>query len=270
MIRRYEIIFQNSRSKKKIERLGKLNGDSGVGQASEFPFNSSKKTSNHKSSKKVFLLVHFGSLLMLVGIFGFLFQYWRVMSVEIGYRLLPKNDISKSDVETNQKGGFGDVLSKTLLGEIEGVPDENFSIIIPKIRAKGKIVANVDASDASAYMEALKIGVAHAQGTGFPGSRGENIYLFAHSTDDIVNVTRFNAIFFLLRELIPQDEVEVYYGGAKHKYIVTEKKIVEPTDVSYLSQYNSNEKETLILQTCWPPGTTLKRLLVFAQKPVVD
>ena len=92
--------------------------------------------------------------------------------------------------------------------------------------------------------------------------------MFAHSTDSPINIIRYNAIFYLLRELDRGDEIEVYFAGVKHRYIVTDKKIVEPTDVQYLTPTNNESKEQLILQTCWPPGTTLKRLLIFAEKKI--
>src|SRR5258706_500914 len=45
---------------------------------------------------------------------------------------------------------------------------------------------------------------------------------------------------------------------------VTDSKITSPDDLSFLHQvYNT---ETIVLQTCWPPGTTLQRLLVFARR----
>ena len=114
-------------------------------------------------------------------------------------------------------------------------------------------------------MGALKLGVAHAKGTGFPGGVGQNIYFFAHSTDSPINIIRYNAVFFLLRELESGDEIEVYFQGVKHRYAVFDKKIVEPTDTTYLMPLNEGGIEQLILQTCWPPGTTLKRLLILAQ-----
>jgi len=40
------------------------------------------------------------------------------------------------------------------------------------------------------------------------------------------------------------------------------KEIVDPTRVEFLTR--KSNREFLTLQTCWPPGTTLKRLLVFA------
>lgn len=142
------------------------------------------------------------------------------------------------------------------------VPDPAFSLVIPRINAQAKVISNVDPGRLEVYQEALKEGVAHAAGTDFPGS-GKTVYLFAHSTNSQWNTVRYNAIFFLLNDLEPGDEAWVVYNHKLYPYSVTEKKVVSGNEVSYLTEYR--EGETLILQTCWPPGTILKRLLVFAK-----
>ena len=55
------------------------------------------------------------------------------------------------------------------------------------------------------------------------------------------------------------------YQGTRFNYKVTESRIVDADDVSFITEAQSGE-EQLILQTCWPPGTTWKRLLVFAKR----
>lgn len=161
-------------------------------------------------------------------------------------------------------------IAQTFFGQLTGgdtvkplVPvDANFAIVIPKIGANARVVANVNAGDADSYLEALKQGVAHAAGTGFPGGR-TNVYLFAHSTDSFWNVGRYNAIFYLLKELEKGDEVDIFFQRIRHTYKVVEKKIVSPSDVYYLTDQTPFEQVTL--QTCWPPGTTLERLIVIAR-----
>lgn len=140
--------------------------------------------------------------------------------------------------------------------------DPNFGIVIPKIGANSRVVANVDPTNETNYLAALRGGVAHAEGTGFPGGRN-NIYLFAHSTDSFWNVGRYNAVFYLLKELENGDEIDVFYQNVRHIYKVVEKKVVSPGDVKYLTEQTAYEQ--LTLQTCWPPGTTLERLLVIAR-----
>jgi len=143
--------------------------------------------------------------------------------------------------------------------------DPNFSIVIPKVAANAKILANIDSTDEKIYLPALQKGVAHAQGTAFPGEGG-HIFLFAHSTDYFWNVGAYNAVFYLLGKLEKGDEVNIFYKGQRFVYKVIDKKIVDPNQVEYLTR--KSNKEFLTLQTCWPPGTTLKRLLVFATRVV--
>lgn len=141
--------------------------------------------------------------------------------------------------------------------------DPNFSIVIPKIGANARIIPNVDVSDEPAYLEALQKGVAHAKGTAFPGENS-HIFLFAHSTDYIWNVGTYNAVFYLLSKLEKSDEVNIFYKNNRYVYKVIDKKIVDPSQVEYLTR--KTNREFLTLQTCWPPGTTLKRMLVFATR----
>lgn len=139
--------------------------------------------------------------------------------------------------------------------------DSNFSVVIPKIGANARIVSNVDTSNEREYSEALKHGVAQAQGTAFPGEGG-HIFLFAHSTDYWWNVSSYNAVFYLLGKLIKGDDINIFYKGERLVYRVVDSKIVDPSEVEYITR--KTNKEFLTLQTCWPLGTTFKRLLVFA------
>lgn len=146
----------------------------------------------------------------------------------------------------------------------ESPVDENFGIIIPKIRANSKIIANVDPYNEKEYQVALTKGVAHAKGTAFPGQTG-NVFIFSHSSENFYEALRYNSIFYLLNKMEKGDEIGIYYKKNKIPYKVVEKKIVDANDVSYLKK--NSKKHTLTLMTCWPPGTTLKRLLVIAELP---
>jgi sortase A len=141
--------------------------------------------------------------------------------------------------------------------------DALFSILIPKIGASAKIAANVDPTNEKEFKTVLEHSIAHAKGTVFPGIPG-NTYLFAHSTDNFWNVGRYNAVFYLLKDLELGDEVIVFFENKRFNYTVTNKYITDPSEVSLLVNSRGKE-EQLILQTCWPPGTTWKRLFIVAQ-----
>jgi sortase A len=118
-------------------------------------------------------------------------------------------------------------------------------------------------SSESEYLAALKKGVAHGKGTHFPG-QGENIFLFSHSVSSPEYIKTYNAVFYDLKDLESGDEIIIYFSGQKFIYTVSEKVITTPGDISFLTK--DYEGETLILQTCDPPGTTLRRLIVLAKK----
>lgn len=145
--------------------------------------------------------------------------------------------------------------------EVLAPQDPNFSIVVPKIGANSKILADIDPSNERIYLDALNRGVAQAAGTAYPGEGG-HIFLFAHSTDYFWNVGTYNAIFYLLYKLEKNDEVDIFYKGQRYVYKVIGKEVVDPSEIQYLTR--KTNREFLTLQTCWPLGTTLKRLLVFA------
>lgn len=166
-----------------------------------------------------------------------------------------------------QKGGDQKgLLTHTVDGKTVQVlipEDPNFSIVIPKIGANARIIAGVDTADERAYSAALKEGVAQALGTAFPGEGG-HIFLFAHSTDYWWNVSTYNAVFYLLGKLQKGDDINIFYKGERFVYRMVDSKIVDPSEVEYITR--KTNQEFLTLQTCWPMGTTFKRLLVFATR----
>lgn len=166
----------------------------------------------------------------------------------------------KLQKNTQPKGALNTLLNVKPI-EILVPEDPDFSVVIPKIGANARIISNVDVSNESAYLDALKKGVGHALGTAFPGEGG-HVFLFAHSTDYFWNVGTYNAIFYLLHKLVKEDEIDIFYKGVRYKYRVVDTRIVDPSEVEYLTR--KTNREFVTLQTCWPPGTTLKRLLVFA------
>lgn len=138
---------------------------------------------------------------------------------------------------------------------------EGTFLTIPKIRAQAPVIEQVDPWNEPVYQSALRRGVAHAKGTSLPGQKG-TVFLFAHSTGQPWELTGFNTIFLRLGELQQGDKIELVRNGKKFTYNVTEKKEVDPTEVNYLLE---TKKDQLILQTCTPIGTSLRRLLVFAK-----
>lgn len=179
-----------------------------------------------------------GATFVSLGILLFILIFAPVIKEETDYRLSPPNP------------------------QIITTRDENFGIVIPKINANAKIIPNVDPYNSREYQLALMTGVAHAKGTVFPGHSGVS-FLFSHSSVNFYEASRYNSIFYLIDKLEKDDEIDIFVRKEKFVYKVTGKKLVDPREVNYLTQ-DSTDK-ALILMTCWPPGTTFKRLLVFAK-----
>jgi sortase A len=240
---------------------------------------------------KFLILRTVGNFLVLFAIFGILATFGPAIYYEVNYQIIKARGIKYvvqdkivapilpqinnnqpqitpvAQVQTNQQSGGVDSFANVLLGATEQIlvpKDTEFSIVIPKIGASAKIFPNVDPSNEAEFLPILMQGVAHAKGSVFPGMLG-NTYLFAHSTDNFWDVGRYNAVFYLLKDLQPGDDIIIFFQNKRYNYIVSGSKIVNPSDVSNLVNAQNTDKEQLILQTCWPPGTTWQRLLVFAQ-----
>ncbi|MBI4084658.1 MAG: sortase [Candidatus Levybacteria bacterium] len=231
-----------------------------------------------RSEKIKFLILRsIGNFLVLLSIYGVIATFGPALTFEIKYRLkqargveytvanlVDDRDMSSSDIDKKPDNtmSFGQLLSGETKQSIVPI-DTNFSIVIPKIGASSRVIPNVDPTNPDIFKPALLQGVAHAKGTVFPGLPG-NTYIFAHSTDSWWNVGRYNAVFYLLKDLEPGDEIVVFFEGVRYNYVIDKKVITDPSEVSYL--VNSHDgPEQLVLQTCWPPGTTWKRLFVIAK-----
>ena len=223
---------------------------------------------------RILILRTIGNFLLFASLFMIVKTFWQPVKEELIYfvnvkiqkKYIVADDkqrlsLDKDSLYKNQQGGLLAKAFNIKPIEILTPEDPNFSIVIPKIGANAKILPNINASDENIYLDALNKGVAHTLGTAFPGEGG-HIFLFAHSTDYFWNIGTYNAIFYLLYKLEKNDEVDIFYQGQRYVYRVIGREIVDPSQVQYLTR--KTNREFLTLQTCWPPGTTLKRLLIFA------
>lgn len=220
----------------------------------------------HSDLFKIFLLRTVGNFLLLSALTGVALTFAPAIQAEISFRrdqFFGQTYIVAGDTvpKAEKRSGFSLLLDEPPPLAINPI-DPSYDIIIPKIGANARIIPNVDPGNESAYFAALKQGVAHAAGTVYPGLPG-NSYLFAHSVGNFWEVNRWNAVFYLLKEIEPGDEIDIYWNGERYLYRAYEKRVVEANETGYLSAQANYPM--LTLQTCWPPGTTLKRLLVFAR-----
>lgn len=147
-------------------------------------------------------------------------------------------------------------------------PYEN-RIIIPRINKNIPLVdVLIDAHPDydvmhETFMEELKKWVVRYPGTARPWDTG-NVFIFGHSSNYPWIQSEYNDVFALLDQLQNGDEIIVYYYQKKYVYTVTDRATVKPGDVQTLEKRDHTKKE-LSLMTCWPVGTTLERLIIFAE-----
>lgn len=242
------------------------------------------KNFGNKSRRRqiiTFLIVRtIGNFLVLFTLFGIGATFGPALFYEIQYKaselLKVRYNVAQEEVvQESELGKLIDssrnrtiqpsLLDTVLSGEREEIlypQDPAFSVIIPKIGANQRINANVNPNNEEEYLEVLRTSIAHAKGSAYPGINGTT-YLFAHSTDNFWQVGRYNAVFYLLNKMEKGDDVVLFFNNKRYNYVVSETKIVDATDTHYIDSF-MGQGERVILQTCWPPGTAWKRLLVFA------
>lgn len=197
-----------------------------------------------------------GNLTILAGLVIFFLTFAPLIVQEVSFRVRP------SDYYTVADGPQNEILNLNP-DKIISPTDTQFGLVIPKINANASIIKDVDPNNQKEYQIALSKGIAHALGSSYPNQSG-NMFLFSHSAGNFWEANRFNGIFYLLNKLEADDKIYVYYKDKKYEYMVTKKKVVDPGQVEFTSKsYNTN---SLVLMTCWPPGTTLKRVIVEADK----
>lgn len=119
-------------------------------------------------------------------------------------------------------------------------------IKIPKINLEKAVVEGTGVPD-------LKRGPGHYLNTPLPGQPG-NAALAGHRTT-------YGAPFGDLGELGKGDEIFVTTRQGTFRYVMSEQKIVSPTDVSVLAPTKENR---LTLTTCHPKYSAAKRLVIIA------
>jgi len=222
--------------------------------------------------KIIFIVRFIGYLIFFVGLISFIFMLGPLVQAEVGYRvdrvLRVKRTVPKIITSSEQPGEFqengGPVnFSSVSAAENSIIPvSTEYGIVIEKINANAPVISNVNPGNEKEYVKALAGGVAEALGSTPPGKPG-NLYLFSHSVDAPWNIVRFNAIFYLLKELVPGDQIIIFYKNKRYDYVVFDKIIASPEDVSYLT--DKYDSPILTLQTCDPPGTLLNRLIIRAK-----
>jgi len=136
-------------------------------------------------------------------------------------------------------------------------PNENTEnhLIIPSIGVNGPVII-------STSQDALNKGFWHIPGSAVPGQPG-NIVISSHRW---LYRPPNPVTFYRINEVKVGDPIYYNFDRKRYTYVVTETKIVEPTEVSILDQ--SQDKLTLF--TCTPLFSTKQRYVVIAKLITVD
>lgn len=119
-------------------------------------------------------------------------------------------------------------------------------------------------SDTKNFDKDLQTGVVHYPGTALPGQIGTS-YISGHSSNYVWAKGDFNQVFSKLGELADNTSFKITVVQKNGRdailhYVVTGRKEFSATDQE---QFKNTDKSTVALSTCWPIGTTAKRLVVF-------
>jgi LPXTG-site transpeptidase (sortase) family protein len=163
-----------------------------------------------------------------------------------GTPLLNQTDTNRAAINQNQ----ADINT--------GVPG---LLEIPDLKIKVPVIWSKDPKN---FEQDLQVGVVHYPGTAMPGEIG-TMYIAGHSSNYVWAKGSYNQIFSKLGNLALNTSFKITATEQNGKtvvfnYVVTKIQQYKPTDQA---QFQNTDKSVVALSTCWPVGSTAKRLVVF-------
>ena len=139
---------------------------------------------------------------------------------------------------------------------------------IPDLKINVPIIWSADAAN---FETDLQSGVVHYPGTAMPGEIGTT-YIAGHSSNYAWAKGAYNQIFSHLGDLPDNASFQIIATTIEGKQIVFHYVFVKsgqysPTDEA---QFLNTGKSLVALSTCWPVGSTAKRLVLYGQLMQVD
>lgn len=158
---------------------------------------------------------------------------------------------------------YNTVIAKPKISAADTKTENNYSqdlLTIPKISVSSPIVYSLSDSENDIQKD-LEKGVAHFNGTMMPGEKGK-ILIIGHSSVPSGYNGSYGMVFTTLNDLENKDEINIYSKNKRYTYQVFKKEITEPV-LKKLEE--KTDDSILVLMTCWPPGTSWKRLFIYAK-----
>jgi LPXTG-site transpeptidase (sortase) family protein len=148
---------------------------------------------------------------------------------------------------------------------VPGEARPKMTLSINKINVDVPVVLS-KSTEESVLQKDLNNGVIHYPHTAMPGQRG-NMYIAGHSSNYVWSKGAYNYAFKQLNNLVEGDEIvaTVKFSNGKefeYKYNVVLKEEVAPDDSRIFADTQS---QILTLTTCWPLGTSARRLMIKAE-----
>ena len=151
-------------------------------------------------------------------------------------------------------------LQRNVLGSTNNSEQvqEKFYISIPKLNIEN---AEVETNSSNLNPETA---LGHYLGSALPGQNG-TAFVYGHSVlPFFYNPKNYKTIFSTLGDLEKGDLIYVIYGNRSYTYEVEGQRELKPEEVNPIENIKPEylRKSSLVLMTCSPPGTKLKRLLI--------
>lgn len=143
-------------------------------------------------------------------------------------------------------------------------------LTIPKLAVQAPVIYDLTTLEESVVETKLQSGIVHYPIKGassVPGEVGNAVFL-GHSANDVFAAGNYKFVFLRLDQLQKGDYFYVNYNSKRYTYVVTEKKVITPSQVSELAISTTKPIATLV--TCVPVGTSTNRLLVIGEQVAPD
>ncbi len=133
------------------------------------------------------------------------------------------------------------------------------AIIITRLGIRAPLVSAVGTTQKE-LNDALNQGVILYPGSALPGQNGE-VVVSGHSSIFPWVKTQYGQVFTLLDKLQVGDTVSLVYEHRQYDYQITGQKVFNPNQV----KISETSEPLLKMTTCWPIGTSAKRLVVYGE-----
>lgn len=139
---------------------------------------------------------------------------------------------------------------------------------IPSLKINVPVIWTKDTKN---FDKDLQTGVVHYPGTALPGQIG-TAYISGHSSNYVWARGSYNQVFSTLGNLADNTSFKVTVvqkngKDAIYHYIVVGRQEYDAKDQA---QFRNSAQSVVALSTCWPVGSTAKRLVVFGQLTQVE